>query len=668
MATYTGSNPIGIGIGIYLRDYFSSTARTVTNNLNNLSQTSLRVMQDNMRNARDLGLAGGAIGAGLMAGMKNWFEVSADFKYEMAMVKNIATGTADQISMLEPKARELGRRTMFTSQEVASGMKFMAMAGMSANDMMKNIEAAVSLAGALQYPLGGKLGSADIMTNIMAQFQIEATKSMQVADMLVETTIASNTNLYDLAEAIKYTGTTAHMLGLGLDTVAASVGVLGNLGIQGSMAGTALENMLRYITRAISESRTGRQGDALKNLGLHPDDLMDARGELLQMPLLIRRIQKAIVERNASGLMDTQAFQDIFGVRGNRAAGALMRNPDMFDSLYDRIVNSYGKSSSLLKKMMEEDKGNIMIMTSAWEEFKISFGEAISPIVVPLLKGLTMVINALSALSKTTVGKGLLMIAGILIAISTAALGLSGIIAGFGLIFLRARGSFTSLVSGVMTGWQLMTSAASRYGLTMRAALTGMPFGMNPHMWHGAGVKRAANGRLYTTNTATGAAQFLSKKQAAAMGASAAPGGSLMRMLLAKLGMAGAASMVPGVGSVITLGLLIWTGIDLLSMALGDNTEAVENATQTNEEAQGSFKDYIDNRMEIIDRMRMDTEHNYRTYDTQMGIFDNMLRTLVQIRDKETKIDIPRGGFNPQMAEPLVVRDSSRRVLNKYGM
>src|SRR5699024_2143618 len=107
-----------------------------------------------------------------------------------------------------------------------------------------------------------------------------------------------------------------------LPQVAAMIGTLGNAGIQGSMAGTALSNMVRYLNKSISQP-SFKGGKALARLGLSKQDFVDAKGDLLDFSIILEKLQKATA--NLTSTEQNAVFLDIFGVRGNRAAVALMR-------------------------------------------------------------------------------------------------------------------------------------------------------------------------------------------------------------------------------------------------------------------------------------------------------------------------------------------------------
>ena len=92
---------------------------------------------------------------------------------------------------------------------------------------------------------GMDLASAgDLMTNTIAQFNLEATNSGQVANTLAAGAAETNTNISQLGGGLKEVGSTAAAFGMSLESTTAALGALSNAGIKGSEGGTALRGIL----------------------------------------------------------------------------------------------------------------------------------------------------------------------------------------------------------------------------------------------------------------------------------------------------------------------------------------------------------------------------------------------------------------------------------------
>lgn len=516
-----GRGQLGIGVALNLRNNFSGPAGQVVNSMNSLSQAQQRMFSQNLQMARNMNAMGAAAGVAALRGISSWTKIGAEYGYIMASVGAVTQSTNAEMRSLDMTSRKLGKQTMFTARDVSSGMKFMGMAGMEAKSITSNIKAAVALAGATQSSLGGKGGSADIMTNVMKAFGGRPEESMRYADMLTQATLSSNTNLWDLGEALKYSSSTLRTMGYGVEDATMMAGILGNAGIQGSMAGTAMENMVRYLTKTAGEFRTKKQGAALKMLGLQPEELADTNGNLKDLKDLLKVIGGSV--KSMGNIEQQQAMNEIFGVRGNRSAALLVRNLQDVDKLYEKIANgSGGRSMNILNDMMDTLHGRTLQMNSAWEDFKISFTKGLEPVLKLGAQVITKIANGLTTLFNTPfLGPFLATSVTGFILMKTVSMAFRAVVASTRLLFMNTAVSFQSMRSSVVMGYNQMTSAAYRYaaagqagrvsrmssmmgmGMMGRAAATGRGG------FHSVGVVGSTRAGRYFRRTPGGGARFI---------------------------------------------------------------------------------------------------------------------------------------------------------------
>ena len=175
MPSYTTASPrnglLEVGISMVLRDNFSKPAYAMTNEIRRLNQ------QAKMANTANLEAAY-SIGDSLAAGAGNflkdiWGTVKRGAEYidTMTTVGAISQATAGDLEMLSDRAQSLGLDTMFSSMDIASGMKYLAMAGNGVREINDMIEGATYVAGATGMALGGKGGAADMITNVAKAFR-----------------------------------------------------------------------------------------------------------------------------------------------------------------------------------------------------------------------------------------------------------------------------------------------------------------------------------------------------------------------------------------------------------------------------------------------------------------------------------------------------------------
>lgn len=497
-----GQSTLGIGMTLFLRDQFTGPAAKIRASAGMMSADFRKMQEESLRHQRNLHAGLAMAGIAAMGGMARGIKTAAKFSYEMEFVKSITQATVKEQKQLRATAKDLAGKTMFFPKELGEGMRFMAMAGMEVPQIMENITGAVNLAGSTMANLGGKGGAADIMTNVMKQFQVDFKYSTNVADQLSYAVTRSNTNLFDLGEALKYAGSTSMDLNIPLQESIAMVMALGNAGIQGSMAGTAMENSMRYMSRAFSSFGSGTSKKALEMIGLTPDDVTDAAGNLISMTEIMKKFGQAIDENFGGGMnLEKQAIlQSIFGVRGKRAGSLLIRNLKEFDRFTTDIsTKSGGHAGGIMGDMMVTLQGELLKFTSQWQNMWESFTIAIEPflkVAVQALRGIGWVLTKvfdhkwIGAFFATGVSGWLVF--------KTASSAYRAVATGIRLIHLQMGTAFASTTSSTVSGYASMTAAAVAYSNTVKVgALAGYSsYGM---MAHAAGRGKM---RGLTTNAA----------------------------------------------------------------------------------------------------------------------------------------------------------------------
>lgn len=356
-------------------------------------------------------------------------------------------------------------------------MQYMAMAGQGTKEIYGNIRATANLANATMWQIGGKGGAADIMTNIMRMFRIESIEenATRVGDVLTRTVTRSNTNLGDLGEAIKYAGTTLGNLNVSLEQTAAMVGVLGDAGIQGSMAGTALANSYRYLTRSIMNPDY-KGAKALKRLGLGKSDFLDAQGNLIDMGLAMQKI--ATQAENLGSADWFNELVNILGVRGERAGTVLSKSFLNYQNLLNEINNSEGAAESVREKRMSTLAGALEIVRSTWENLKTSWAESIAPTLDPYLRFVGMMIEGVQKLLDSPVGPFFAAFTGGVVVFTTLSAAVTAVKAGFRLLFNDSTISARNMFAVLNQGWKTAQIQAAEYMAIERAIIAQRKGGM----------------------------------------------------------------------------------------------------------------------------------------------------------------------------------------------
>lgn len=644
MAFTSGSPSAGqleIGIALVLQDRFSNQAREASSVIRGLHRDAKNAVQANLTAVQSYANMARGVANSIVSTLTTVAETGVDFIDMMTTVGAISGATENQMSGLSETAQTLGLRTMFMSMDIASGMKYLAMAGNDANQIQEMISGAAMMANATGMELGGKGGAADLLTNIMRTFKLEGQQAADiVGDQLTKAALSSNVSMYDLAESIKYSAASMVTLKQQLPQVAAMIGTLGNAGIQGSMAGTSIRNMADYLTQSITNPNF-KGAKALAKLGLGKQDFVDANGDLQDFAVILEKIDTAT--QGLSTVHQNAVFKSIFGVRGMRAAVAIMRDIEGYFDLLNQIQNnSAGFAEKVVRKRMETFAGRIELVKSAVENLMTTFSKALdkNPIIMGFLGMVGGAISQLRDLMATPFGP---WIAGFA-AIAAVGLKIGSIWMGLRARWLLLNGdsqvSFRTMVRLMIGGWNQATISAQGYlnmeraimaqreaGIRASAATVAAMGGMPAYYYNGnTPAKMGANGRYYA-NTGRGASGWTpvpaamvtttdaSKMTRSLMGGAGAAAGAASRGALASVGrgLLGFGSRIVGLfggplGLAITgisiFGPMIYSAIKGNKSAQDENTRATNDLASAIKASREGYKQKDNLQMLTIQEMR----------------------------------------------------------------
>lgn len=644
MAFTSGSPSAGqleIGIALVLQDRFSNQAREASSVIRGLHRDAKNAVQANLTAVQSYANMASGVANSIVSTLTTTIETGADFIDMMTTVGAISGATENQMSGLSETAQTLGLKTMFTSRDIASGMKYLAMAGNDANQIQEMISSAAMMANAISMELGGKGGTADLLTNVMRTFKLEGQQAADIiGDQLTKAVMSSNVSMIDLFESIKYSAASMVTLKQQLPQVAAMIGTLGNAGIQGSMAGTSIRNMADYLTKSITNPNF-KGAKALAKLGLGKQDFVDANGDLQDFAVILEKIGTAT--QGLSTVDQNAVFQSIFGIRGMRAAVAIMRDTEGYFDLLNKIQNnSAGFVEEILRKRMKTFAGKIDIVRSAAENLMTTFSKALdkNPIIMGFLDMVGWAISQLRDLMATPFGP---WIAGFA-AIAAVGLKIGSIWMGLRARWLLLNGdsqvSFRTMVRLMIGGWNQATISAQGYlnmerailaqreaGIRASAATVAAMGGMPVYYYNGnTPAKMGANGRYYA-NTGRGASGWTpvpaamvtttnaSKMTRSLMGGAGAAAGAASRGALASVGrgLLGFGSRIVGLfggplGLAITgisiFGPMIYSAIKGNKSAQDENTRATNDLASAIKASQEGYKQKDNLQMLTIQEMR----------------------------------------------------------------
>ncbi|UCF50251.1 MAG: phage tail tape measure protein [Thermoplasmatales archaeon] len=290
----------------------------------------------------------------------NALRMSANFEMAMNNVKALTDATSSDFVKLRNRAKELGQTTKYTATEVADTMGVLAKAGLKTNKILGAISPVLDLATSANLSMAS---SAEIVTGILAGFQIKVKDLTKVNDVLVQAFTNSKTDLVSLGEAFKYGGSVAKSMGLSLEETSAILATLGKRNIEASMAGTALRGMM---TKLVNPTRDAVK--IFKKLKIRKKDIVDSKGNLRSLIDIIEILQKRGI--------NTAQTMEVFGLRAGPAmVGLLSEGHKSIRKFVDLLGQAGGKTEKIASVQMKGLTGATRSLMSAFEGLNISVGD-----------------------------------------------------------------------------------------------------------------------------------------------------------------------------------------------------------------------------------------------------------------------------------------------------
>lgn len=310
---------------------------------------------------------GAAIGIGTSSA-KEYLE----FDKQMIKVKALTGATIQEYEALKKKAMEVGKTTIFTSEEAAAGMEKFALAGFKPKEIIAAIPPIFDLATASGEDF---IMISDMISDNMTAFNIGINDVGHASDILANTMSRSNTNIQMLGEAFKYVSSSANNLNIDLSTTSAAIGLMGDQAIKSGQAGRDLKQAFSKIADAGVQKK-------LQKLGVN---VKDAKGEFIGLVDFVRQLEKVT---KMSGI-DKQAFlKDLFGDQGSLAMnklltatkevnGVMYEGADALAEFAKENENATGKAKEMAQTILDSDSGKWALVQSAISDVKLKIGKAI---------------------------------------------------------------------------------------------------------------------------------------------------------------------------------------------------------------------------------------------------------------------------------------------------
>lgn len=458
----------------------------------NTASTNFNNAWDNMSNAVSTAQT-------IMQPFKAAVDNAETFEHAMSRVKsltqstNIREGRTDRVEKemaeLEAQARQLGATTQFTMTQAAQAQGYLGMAGWTKDQIIKAMPGMLDLAAASGMDLAR---TADIVSDNLTALGLNASQVGHMTDVYAYALTRSNLNMEALGESMKYAAPAMHAYGGDIHDAAAAMMIMGNAGIKGSMAGTALR--MGLLRLAGPPKKASKEMEAL-GVSLSDATRMayESQAQLQALGINVDA-NKTPTEKMAYVLKELSAKMQglskdeklaavgaIFGV--NAASGwlaVLEQGPEKFEEFRNALRASDGTAKQVAQTMNDDTRGAWLYLESAIDAVSNNVGTAFLPALKSIYEGLNPVVTSMAQWIGEhpgviqAVGAMATAIAGGVLALGSFRLALAGInfvSTTIGMIQATAAMSALSTMTGSVVGvFGRLTAISSAFATSGIAA------------------------------------------------------------------------------------------------------------------------------------------------------------------------------------------------------
>lgn len=313
--------------------------------------------------------------------IKSELSSAVDYSNIMESARSILKVADSDLSTFETRfqqmsynVRKIGVDTKFTAVEIASAAKFLAMAGMNIATINASMRPISNLALIGDNDVGL---IADLTTNIMSGYNIHSGSMGTVADIITSTISRANVNVVEIAESFKMAAGYLKLSGVDFSEASAAIGILGNAGMKGTMAGTALRAMSTRFAKPTKQAEA-----TLDRLGVKFTRFTEIAGKKVEKLRPLAEIFKDLHDAGAS----LEDMISIFSKIGGNAAMQFVVNYDKLRVLTTQNRASHGISDELALVKQNTTKGLWAQVTSTLTESFMQAYEVVEPVIKSILK------------------------------------------------------------------------------------------------------------------------------------------------------------------------------------------------------------------------------------------------------------------------------------------
>ncbi|MDZ5608558.1 phage tail tape measure protein [Bacillus pseudomycoides] len=313
----------------------------------------------------------------------NMIKNSREFESQTRKAAVLTQGSYGQV---KTAILDMAKNSVYSTGQVAAAFAELGAKGFDAAQATDALPGILSAAAASGEDLGMV---ADTITSALNAFSMEAKDSGHVADVLAMAANATAAGVGDMQYAFKYAAGPAAQLGISMEELAASVGIMSNAGIKGETAGTALRASMLRLVKPPKQAR-----EQLDALGV---SITDQQGNMKPLSQIIGELSKGM-----EGMTKSQKGAALAAIFGTEAVSGMMAivaaGPEKIDKLTQSLINSDGASKKAADAMLNGWAGAMTKMEASIDVAARAFTDALAPAIIVVAGLIEKMANAFTNL------------------------------------------------------------------------------------------------------------------------------------------------------------------------------------------------------------------------------------------------------------------------------
>ena len=323
--------------------------------LDNLSKTTKKAS----RSAGDLTKGFGRMAAGITSAVVAFRTINQviggsirsfrDFEFQMAKVRAVTSASDKDFKLLSDTAKDLGRSTFFTAQQVSELQTNFGKLGFSTKEILDAQEATLLLATATDTDLAR---AAIVAGASVRGFGLDAEETGRIVDVMAVAFRSSALDIEKFQTSMTKVAPIAAGAGISMESTTAVMASLTDAGIEASIAGTSLRNIFLKMQDSSS--------DLSKHLGFTVNSSDD--------------LQRALTLLNSQAL-DNEEIMGLVDIRQVAAFRTMIEGSDRIKNLTRDFNAASGEARRMANIVGDTLEGSFKRLRSATEGLAIELTE-----------------------------------------------------------------------------------------------------------------------------------------------------------------------------------------------------------------------------------------------------------------------------------------------------